>query len=158
MKLYIKQKLFSFSQDFDIYDIEGTPVYRVKGNIIGFTRKQHLIDLATNEEVAFLRRKIFAILPKMEVFVRGTLVESIRMKLSFLKPRYELETLGWTVEGNILGHEYEVRDREGDLVGQVTKRFLAWSDTFEVDINQAEADPVMVLAIILAIDSVMDAN
>lgn len=158
MDLYIKQKFFSPTQDFDIYDINQKPIYRVKGSFLSFTREQKVYDLSNNEEVAYLRRKILALMPRMEVYVRGRLVETIRQRLTFLNPRYDLDHLGWQIQGNILQHDYDIIDRRGTIIARINKRFFAWSDTFEVSINDQEVDPVMVLAVVLAIDSVMDDN
>lgn len=158
MDLYIEQKVFSLTQDFDIYDINQRPIYHVKGTFLSLTREQRIYDVSNNQEVAYLRRKILSLMPRMEVFVRGRLVETIRQRLTFLSPRYDLDQLGWRIQGNILQHDYDIIDRRGTTLARINKRFFAWSDTFEVSINDQEVDPVMVLAVVLAIDAVMDDN
>lgn len=158
MKLYMKQKMFSFKQDFNIVDANEKPVYKIDGELIAIGRKLHVIDLATNTEVAFVKQKVLTLLPQVDVFVGGDLVTSIKKRLTLFKHGYDVSNLGWTIKGDIIGHDYQVYDAEGDLIAQITKKYFAMSDTFEFNINSEEINPVYVIAVALAIDAVMDNN
>ncbi|MGF3114721.1 hypothetical protein ACQV2R_04995 [Facklamia sp. P12937] len=45
MKLYMKQKMWSFKQDFDIYDQNKSPIYRVDSKLISIGRKTKILDV-----------------------------------------------------------------------------------------------------------------
>ena len=156
MKLYMKQKMLSFKQDFNIMDDNQKPVYKIDGELISIGRKLHIIDLATNEEVAFVKQKVLTLLPQVDVFVGGEHVTSIKKRLTFIKQGYDVSNLDWTIKGNILAHDYEIYDAQGDLIAQITKQYFAMSDTYEFNIDDNEVDPVYVIAVALAIDAVMD--
>ena len=64
--------------------------------------------------------------------------------------------MNWRLQGNLWQHDYRLKDRKGNDLAKIHKQFLAWSDTFEMTILNQELDPVIVVAVILAIDMVMD--
>lgn len=158
MKLYMKQKVFSLRGDFDIYDENQVPVYSVQGKLMSFGRQLHLYDSATGEELAHIKQQVMTLLPKMQVFYQNERIATISKKLTFIKQQYEIDTLGWSVEGDFFAHDYTVFDAQGRVVADINKKYLSWSDSFEVSIVQDDIDPAMVIAIVLAIDCAMDAS
>ena len=158
MQLYMKQKMLSFKQDFNIVDSNQKPVYKVDGEFLSLGRKLHIINMETNEEVALVKQKVLSLMPQVDVFVRGQEVASIRKRITFFKPKFDIEQIGWTIKGDYFAHDYIIYDREGDLIAQIKKKYFAMSDTFELNIDAEEVDPVMVIAVVLAIDTVMDSK
>ncbi len=154
MKLYIKQKVFSFKDRFTVKDGNGEDRYFVEGKLISVGKKLTVTDAAGNE-VAFVRQKVMTLLPKFIVEINGEEVAAIKKKLSFLKPKYEVEGLDWNVEGDFFSHDYSITEN-GNVIASIHKRWMSWGDSFELDISD-NADEVMALAVILAIDAVMDA-
>ena len=49
MKLYIKQRIFTWGDKFSIYDEAGNEKYYVEGEILTFGKKLHLYDLQGRE-------------------------------------------------------------------------------------------------------------
>lgn len=158
MKLYLKQKKFSLRGDFNIYDEHETPVYRVEGKLMSLGRQLRLYDVASGEELAFVKQQLLTFLPKMNVSFQGEHVATISKKFTFLKQTYEISEIGWSIEGDFWAHDYTVYDANGQVVADLNKKIFAWSDTFEVNIVQDDIDPAMVIAIVLAIDAAMDAS
>lgn len=97
-----------------------------------------------------------SLLPKFFVEVNGSEIAQIKKKLTFLKPKYVVEGLDWEVEGNFLAHDYSITEN-GNVIASIHKRWMSWGDSFELDISDG-ADEVAALAVILAIDAVMDAS
>lgn len=158
MKLYMKQRFFSWTEDFDIYDADQHPVYYVKGELISLGRKLHIHDSQTRERIASVHQKLFTIFPKFDVIVRGERIATIRKHWSWFSQKYTIDELGWTIKGNVWAHDYQLFDRKGKKVASVGKKLFAWSDTFEITQQQPEVDLVYILAVVLAIDTVMDAE
>ena len=154
----MKQKVFSLRGDFDIYDENQVPVYSVQGQLMSFGRQLRLYDSATGEELAHIKQQVMTLLPKMQVFYQNERIATISKKLTFFKQQYEIDTLGWSVEGDFFAHDYTVFDAQGRVVADINKKYLSWSDSFEVSIVQDDIDPAMVIAIVLAIDCAMDAS
>lgn len=155
MKLYMKQKVFSIRDRFYIKDENEIDRYYVEGEIFTLGKKLHLYDMNGNE-LAYIQQKIFTLLPKFQVFMKGVEVAEIKKELTFFHPKYQIEGLKWNAEGDLWEHNYYVKSGF-QTVAYVHKVWLSWGDSFELDIRD-EQDVPMTLAVVLAIDAVMDAE
>ena len=71
-----------------------------------------------------------------------------------LRDRFQVEVdLGkdLKVHGNIVDHEYEI-ERDGDKIGEVSKKWFRLRDTYGVEIEHDE-DTVLLLAVTVAVDA-----
>ena len=153
MKLYIKQKVFSWNDRFTVRDADGNDRYTVEGELFSFGRKLHVCDM-TGVEVVYIAQEVWSFLAKYHVHVSGRHVADVQQKFSWFHPRYELsgpECSGWTVEGSFWEHDYEVLDGAGNCIVRITKEWMTWGDSYELDIARPE-DELLALAIVLTID------
>ena len=90
MGLAIRERIFSWTEKYDIYDEEGRPVYHVEGEFFSLGHKFHIYDLSHNE-VAFVKEKAWSFLHKFEIYVAGDLKGTVKEKLSFFKPKYDVD-------------------------------------------------------------------
>ena len=155
MKLYIKQKVFSWRDTFTVKDEFGADRYYVQGKFISFG-KQLTVSNAQGQEVAFLKQKLLTIFPKFSVLMNGEEVARIVKKFSFFKPKYYVEGLDWEVQGSFLEHDYTIT-KDGAVVAAIHKVWMAFGDSFEIDIQQGQNEAVA-LSVVLAIDAVMDSQ
>jgi len=155
MKLYMKQKVFSWKDKSTIKDKNGNDRYFVEGEIFTLGKKLHITD-ANGNEVAFVRQKVLSFMPKFFVDVGGEEVAEIVKKFTFLKPKYLVNGLGWEVKGEFMAHDYAV-EKDGTPVVVIHKKWMTWGDTFEIDVADG-TNEVCALAVVLAIDAVMDAQ
>lgn len=154
MKLYIKQKVFSFRDRFTVKDEYGEDKYYVEGEILSLGKKLRIYDMDGNE-LAFVRERLLAFMPKFTIEINGSEIAEIIKRFTFLKPKYYVDGLGWDVEGDFFSHNYDITDGNKTIVS-IHKQFMAWGDTFEIDV-QKDNDEIIALAVVLAIDAVMDA-
>ena len=155
MKLYMKQKIFSWSDTFTVKDAAGEDRYFIEGEVFSFGKKLHVYD-RSGREVAFIHQKLWSFLPRYMVAVNGIDVAEIVKEFTFLRPKYSILGPGWDVSGSFWEHDYEVMENGRPIV-TIRKAWMTWGDTYELDI----ADPgneVMALAVVLAIDCVLDAQ
>ena len=155
MKLYIKQKVLSIGAKFHITDENGENRYRVEGEVFTLGKKLHVYD-ENDEEVALVQQKLLSIMPRFYVFVNGEKIAEILKEFTFLKPRYDIFGKNWTVEGDFLAHDYTIIE-QGNEIAAVHKVWMSWGDSFELDIYDTH-DEIGLIAVILAIDAVMDTN
>ncbi|MDE6470055.1 MAG: LURP-one-related family protein [Eubacterium sp.] len=155
MKLYMKQKVFSFKDKFTIKDEQGNDKYYIEGEFLSLGKKLHIYDMNHNE-VAFVRQKILAFMPKFTVEVNGSEVAEIVKRVTFFTPKYYVDGLGWNVEGDFFAHNYIITSGDRAIVS-IHKAWMSWGDTFELDIAD-DRDEVTALAVVLAIDAVMDSQ
>ena len=57
MKLYIKQRVFSLGDKYDIYDANENVVFDVKSELFTIGAKLHLYDL-NGQELYYIKRRI----------------------------------------------------------------------------------------------------
>ena len=155
MKLYIKQKVFSWSDRFTVKDSYGADRYYVEGELFSWGKKLHVYDMAGNE-VAFIQQKVFSFLPSYFVYVNGEEIAEIVKEFTFLFPRYSIEGLGWDIEGSFMAHDYEIT-QDGRPIVTITKEWMTWGDSYELDITDSR-DEIVALAVVLTIDAVTESK
>jgi uncharacterized protein YxjI len=153
LKLYIKQKVFSWGDKFTIKDTNDFDKYYVEGEVFTWGHKLHVFN-SVNNEVAFIKQKILTFLPKFEVYINGTLAVEVVKEFTFLIPKYTLSGTNWTVDGDFMSHSYTISDG-GRPIASITKAWFTWGDSYELDIADG-ADEILVVATVLAIDCVME--
>ena len=155
MKLYMKQKVFSWADTFTVQDPMGEDKYFIKGEAFSWGKKLHVYD-RSGREVAFVRQKLWTFMPRYMVSVNGTDVAEIVKEFTFLRPKYSILGPGWEVDGSFWEHDYEVTENGRPIVS-IRKEWMTWGDTYELDIADT-GNEVMALAVVLAIDCVLDAQ
>ena len=151
MKLYIKQKVFSWGDKFSVKDGFGNDRYYVEGEMFSWGKKLHVYD-KTGAEVAFIKQEVFTFMPCYYVYRNDQQVAEIRKEFSFLFPKYSIVGLGWEIEGDMLIHEYKIT-QNGSPIVSISKEWMTWGDSYELDILNP-ADEIMALAVVLTIDCV----
>ena len=155
MKLYMKEKLFSFHDRFTIKDENGWDKYYVEGEFLSLGKRLHLLN-SFGEEVALIRQELFTLMPRYTVSVAGREIARIRKEFTLFFQRYVIDGLGWEVEGSVWEHEYEIR-KNGRLIVRITKEWFTWGDSYVLDIVDP-ADEILALAVVLTIDCVAEAS
>lgn len=84
MKLYFKQRLFSWFDSYDIYNEAGQAVYVVKGQLSwGHCLKTY--DTYGNE-IGTVKERVLTLLPRFELFLRGQYMGCISKELTLFRP------------------------------------------------------------------------
>ncbi len=154
MKLYIKQKVFSWGDKFTVKDEAGRDRYCVEGEIFTWGKKLHVYDLRGNE-VAFIKQEVWSWLPRYYVFCGQQQVAEIKKNFSFFFPSYSIEGLGWDITGSFFAHDYEIT-KNGYPIVTICKEWMTWGDSYELNIANPQ-DEIVALAVVLTIDCVMAA-
>lgn len=155
MKLYIKQKVFSWGDKFTVKDGYGNDKYFVEGEVFSWGKKLHVYDISGNE-VAFIKQEVWSLLPRYYVFCNNQQVAEIKKEFTFFFPRYTVEGLGWEIEGRFMAHDYEI-SKNGRTIVSIGKEWMTWGDSYELDIMNPD-DEIVALAVVLTIDCVMESS
>lgn len=150
MKLLIKQRVFSWSDSYDIYDEAGNQKYFVKAELISLGHRLHIYDSRQNE-IGMIRQKLMTVMPTFEIEIGGVTMGKIQKKFTFFKPKYEVDFKGWRVEGDFLAWNYDVYFGCSPVM-HITKEPFHWGDTYVIDIANP-ADERMGLMLVIAIDA-----
>ena len=87
MKLLIKQRVFSWTDSYDVYDEQENPKYFVKAEFLALGHQIHVYD-ESGREVGAVRQKWPALLPSFDVEAGGRELGRIEKQFSFFTPRY----------------------------------------------------------------------
>ena len=150
MRLWFKQRVFSWVDSFDIYDEEGNVVYTVEGQL-AWGHCLHVLD-AEGNHIGTVQEKIFTLLPKFEMYVGEEYVGCIQKEFTFFFPRYDIDCNGWQVDGDFMEWEYTVKTGCGCLVASISKQLWNWTDTYTIDVADPR-DALCALMLVLAIDA-----
>lgn len=155
MKLYIKQKVFSWKDKFRIYDENGNDKYYVEGEVFSIGKKLHIYN-QSRSELAFIHQKIWSFRPKYFISRNGADVAEVIKEITLLHQKYTVNGLGWSVNGNFWDHEYKITAADR-TIASISKRWFSWGDTYEIDIDN-DADEMMAVCVVLVIDAVLAQN
>ena len=155
MKLYIKQKIFSWNDRFSVYDSSGGEIYRIKGALFSFGNKLTVFD-ANEREVCRIEQEIFRLRQRYHVIKDELCMATVIKEFSLFRPYYTIEGPGLEVQGNFFEHDYEILSGV-TAVASVRKQWFTWGDSYEIDVDDAY-DPVAVLAVAIIIDCVLESQ
>ena len=159
MRYVLKQKFWSWGDDFTIKNAAGADAFFVDGTAFSIGNKLSFQDLNGNE-LAFIRQKLLSWGPTYEITHGEELVAVVKKELfTFFKCRFTVDVPGpddLEASGDFLDREYTFA-RGGRAVAGVSKRWFSWTDTYGVDIAEGE-DDVLILASAVVIDMVCHAD
>ena len=155
MKLYIKEKVFSWGDKFTVKDACGEDKYIVEGEVFSWGKKLHVYD-RLGREVAFIKQEVWSLLPRFYVFCDDRQVAEIKKEFTFLFPRYTIEGLGWEIDGSFMAHDYQIT-KNGHKIVSISKEWMTWGDSYELDISDP-ADEIVALAVVIIIDCVTESS
>ncbi len=155
MRYLMKQKLFSWGDDFIIKDEQGHDAFFVDGKVFALG-DQLSFQAMDGTELVYIRQRLLSWGPTYEIWRADELVAVVKKHLfTFLKCRFSVDVPGPDdpeAVGDFLDREYEFR-RNGQVIATVSKRWFTLSDTYGVEIAPGE-DDVLLLAATVVIDMV----
>ena len=150
MKLLFKQRLFSWFDSYDIYDEAGNTAFTVEGKL-SWGHCLHIND-AAGRHIGTVKQVILTFLPRFDIYLGDECIGSIKKELTFFKPRFTLDFIGWSVDGNWFEWDYTIHDSQGNAVAVVNKEPLNWTDTYSIDVANPD-NALAALMVVLAIDA-----
>lgn len=155
MRYAMRQKLFSWGDDFTIRDDDGRDAFFVDGRAFSLGDKLSFQDMQGNE-LAFIRQRLLAWGPTYEISRGGRVAAIVKKELfTLFRCRFTIDVPGpddLEAAGDFLDHEYAF-SRGAAAVAAVSKRWFSWTDTYGVDIDAGE-DDVLILAATVVIDMI----
>ena len=154
----IKEKFWSWGDEFTITDRNGAGCYTVHGAAFSWGDKLSFRDMQGNE-LAFISQKMMTLMPRYQILIGGQLFAEVIKEFSWLKQRFTLDVPGpndYTIEGSFWQHDFSF-SRKGRVVASVSKEYWGWTDSYGVDISDGEND-VPILCACIVIDQVLHDN
>ena len=157
MRFIVRQKVFSFGDNFTIKDETGNEHFIVRGKVFALGDKLRIYNMQ-GQELFYIEQKLFRFLPEYTIYQSGQPVATVKKQFTFFKPRFTIWSAygDFTIEGNFLGMDFSIY-KNGKHVAQVSKRWFSWGDTYGVDIADDE-NYGFLLALVIVIDQVIHDN
>ena len=108
MKLYFKQRFFSWFDSYNIYYEGGDVAYTVEGKL-SWGHCLHILD-PRGQHIATVKQQVLTFLPKFDLYVGERCIGTIRKEFTFFHPSFTMDFCGWTVEGSFMEWDYTIQD------------------------------------------------
>jgi len=150
MKLYFKQRFFSWFDSYDIYHEDGSVAYTVEGKL-SWGHCLHILS-PQGEHIATVQQRVLSFLPKFELYIGKLYYGCIRKEFTFFTPRFTLECSDWEVNGSFMEWDYTIDSPSRGCIASITKELFHWTDTYTIDVVDP-GDALYALMVVLAIDA-----
>ena len=146
--LYTSTKVFTLHHHIDITDNTGAIVYQSNSEFFTLVDKTDITD-ASGRHVAHIQRKFLSLHERHYVTMANGLSFELSNELFHLiKDITNIVGLGWQLQGNILGLNFELYDEAGNIIAVIGQKMLSIHDKYCVDIYQADKEQVVVAILI----------
>ncbi len=157
MRYEMKQKIWSWADNFIVKDEAGVDRFIIRGKAFSFGDKLSFCDTA-GRELVFIQEKVFSWGPTYELHHASTGQPTVvKKRWTFFKDRFTVDMTAdgptaddLEIAGDFWDHEYQFV-RAGQPIAGVSKRWFTWADTYGVDIAAGE-DDVLILACTVVVD------
>ena len=153
MRFLVRDRLLGFGDDYWIEDEHGNKVFLVDGKAMRLRDTFELKD-TRGRVLVDIHQKMFALRDTMVIERDGEPLATIRRKrLSLLRNHYRVDLADGTeldVSGKILDREFGV-DYDGELLAQISRRWLRVRETYGVDVVRDDADTALLIAVAVCV-------
>ena len=154
-ELLFKQRMFSWFDSYDIYDVNGETRFVVRGRP-AWGHKLEIYD-RNDRYLGKIQQEVLTFLPRFDLYVGAVCIGQIKKEFTLFRPSFVLDCNGWQVEGNLFEWDYTITDAYGAEVAYLSKELLHVTDTYVLDIPDPQ-NALLVLMIALAIDAAKCSN
>ncbi|MDD7362870.1 MAG: LURP-one-related family protein [Peptoniphilus sp.] len=154
--LYAKQKVFKIEDHYAVTDARGEAVYYIDQHIKFFGYEVHVSD-RDRTPVFTIRQEMLHFLPTFRaIFDTGEEME-VKARFNPIKKKIDIiyEGKALLISGDIWSWDFAITDEQRREVASITRKILAWGDTFVLDIVDDAYQDAAVAAMI-AIDRIVD--
>ncbi len=146
--LFTNTKVFSLHHRITVIDSDGRTVYTSCTKFPSIRDKTDIFD-AEGRRVAHVERKFFSLHQRHFVHMEdGTDFEISTELFHLIRDINNIEGLGWQLRGNILGLNFELYDRNGDIIAVIAQKMLSLHDRYCMDIYRPELEAVVTAILI----------
>jgi uncharacterized protein YxjI len=155
MRYLMRQKLFSWGDDFVIKDADGQDRFVVDAKVFSLRNHLELKDL-DGVTLLTIRQRLLAWGPTYEVLRGAEPIAVVKKSLfTLLHCRFNIDVPGpddLEARGSLFDHEYTVTHvTDGRAAANVSQRWFSLTDSYGVDVHEGE-DDLLVLATTVIID------
>ena len=156
MKVYIKNKSWSWCGGSSVVNENKEPVFQVKGKVFSITRKKYLCDLDGNRLYTIRNKWFNWFIHKAFIYDSdNNKIATVKDKWFNIKNEYFIED--YKDEIKIDGQFFSLSStilKNGEPIGTIRRKLTFINDAFELEAN--EQDMPFLIALVIAIDNITD--
>ncbi len=150
MLYHIRQKVMSLHGVYNVTDTADRLCFHVKQRAVSATNHTVLYD-ENDLELGTIHRKMVSLHGTHTIEMsNGEKAELREHRALELHDNYDVEGFGWTVAGNITGHEFAIQDAGGNEIARSQEAYLSIGDRMAVEVLD-ESQTAKVVAVLIAI-------
>ena len=152
--LFTSSKVISLHHRIEITDERENVVYRAETKFPSLHDKTEIYD-AAGKHVAHMERKLLTLHQRHYITMDSGIAFELSTELFHLiKDITNIEGLGWQLQGNVLGLNFELYDGAGQIIAVIAQKMLSLHDKYCMDIYRPEYEPIVV-AILITLQHMM---
>lgn len=158
MEYIVREKIFSLTNNFNIRDKYENPYFLVESEFWTIGRKIRIYDLEGNELI-YIEQVIFRLFPEYNIYLDGTPVMNVKQNFALFVPSFTIDSpLGkFELSGSVTKHYFYIL-KDGRKICTINKKFISFSDTYTVDIEDVEENHPLILALAIVLDQIYHDN
>jgi uncharacterized protein YxjI len=146
--LFTSSKVLSLHKDTDITDENGNVLYHSASKFFSLHDKTDITDSAGNH-VAHIERKFLSLHERHFITMAdGKYFELSNELWHLVKDVSNIEGLGWVLQGNIAGLNFQLYDQAGQVIAVISQKMFSIHDKYCVDIYQPEEEKTVVAILV----------
>ena len=157
----VQERLFAFGDDFYVENARGERVYWVDGKALRIRDTLLFKDMQGQERYK-IQEKMVRVRETMTLYDAhgGTAARIRKALITPLRDRYSIDLPGrggLETQGNILYHEYTIEQNRRP-VATISKRWFRIRNTYGIEVVPGTIDPLLAVAMCVAIDMMQGAG
>jgi uncharacterized protein YxjI len=146
--LFTSTKVMTLHHRIEITDGGENVVYRAETKFPSLHDKTEIYD-ASGAHIAHIERKVLTLHERHFVTMAdGTAFELSNELFHLVKDITNIEGLGWQLRGNILGLNFELYDRNGEIIAVIAQKMFSLHDKYCIDLYKPEFEKTVVAVLI----------
>ena len=146
--LFTSTKVLTLHHEISITDDRDQVVYQAKSKFPSLHDKTDIYD-AEGNHVSHIERKFFTLHERHFI----TMEDGKKFELSnelwhIVRDVTNIEGLGWQLQGNIVGLNFELYDADGNIIAVISQKMISLHDKYCVDIYQPEEEKTVVTILV----------
>lgn len=146
--LFTSSKVMSLHHRIEITDASENVRYRAETKFPSLHDKTDVYD-AEGRHVAHIERKFFSLHERHFISMEdGTAFELSNELFHLIRDVTNIEGLGWQLQGNILGLNFELYDENGEIIAVIAQKLFSLHDKYCIDIYRPQFEKIVVAVLI----------
>lgn len=146
--LFTSTKVFTLHHRIDITDGNGEILYQAQSKALSLHDKTD-ITTYSGMQVAHIEKKVFSLHQRHYITMAdGTAFEVANELLHLVKHVVNIDALGWQLQGNILGLNFELYDSDGSVLAVIGQKMLSLHDKYCIDIYRPQEEQKIVALLV----------